>query len=214
MMRSGARRRTSPRSCRNARSKGAPATEQTEVHVAYDNERLYFGIYAHYSDPALVRANRVDRDATENDDTVTFYIDPFLDQQRAYVVFGQRLRRSARCAAQPPARPGAAAAAATSRGTRCSHPPGSWSTMAGRRRWRSPSRACDTLPEETAKATGGGFRSSARFKTKNEVAHWAPISRDVLGFLRQMGSSTASRISRRPGTSSSCPRSPRSPSAT
>ena len=29
---------------------GAPATEQTEVRVAYDSERLYFSIYAHYSD--------------------------------------------------------------------------------------------------------------------------------------------------------------------
>src|SRR5215213_6911753 len=61
---------------------GAAATEQTEIHVTYDADRLYFGIYAHYSDPGLVRANRVDRDATANDDTVTFYIDPFLDQQR------------------------------------------------------------------------------------------------------------------------------------
>src|SRR5215210_2077351 len=35
---------------------GAPATEQTEVYVAYDSERLYFGIYAHYSEPSLIRA--------------------------------------------------------------------------------------------------------------------------------------------------------------
>jgi hypothetical protein len=76
---------------------GAPATEQTEVHVAYDNERLYFGIYAHYSDPGLIRANRVDRDRTDNDDTVTFYIDPFLDQQRAYAfsVNGYGVQRDA-----------------------------------------------------------------------------------------------------------------------
>ena len=29
---------------------GAPATEKTEVRVAYDSEKLYFGIHAHYSD--------------------------------------------------------------------------------------------------------------------------------------------------------------------
>src|SRR5438309_12097701 len=29
---------------------GAPATEQTEVRVAYDKEKLYFGIHAHYAD--------------------------------------------------------------------------------------------------------------------------------------------------------------------
>ena len=64
---------------------GAPATEQTEVWVAYDSQNIYFGIHAHYSDPGLIRANRVDRDQTGRDDTVRVYFDPFLDQQRAYV---------------------------------------------------------------------------------------------------------------------------------
>ncbi len=64
---------------------GAPATEDTEVYVAYDNDNLYFGVHAHYSDPALIRANRADRDQTFIDDTVAVYFDPFLDQQRAYV---------------------------------------------------------------------------------------------------------------------------------
>jgi hypothetical protein len=64
---------------------GAPATEQTEVFIAYDSQNIYFGIYAHYSDPKLIRASRVDRDQTGPDDTVQVYFDPFLDQQRAYV---------------------------------------------------------------------------------------------------------------------------------
>ncbi len=64
---------------------GAPATEDTEVYVAYDNDNLYFGVHAHYSDPGLIRANRADRDQTFIDDTVALYFDPFLDQQRAYV---------------------------------------------------------------------------------------------------------------------------------
>lgn len=63
----------------------APATERTEVYIAYDSTNLYFGVYAHYSDRELIRANRVDRDQTGNDDTVAFFLDPFLDQQRAYV---------------------------------------------------------------------------------------------------------------------------------
>ena len=46
---------------------------------------LYFGVYAHYSDTGLMRANRADRDQTSSDDTVAVYFDPFLDQQRAYV---------------------------------------------------------------------------------------------------------------------------------
>jgi len=64
---------------------GAPASEQTEVYVAYDNTNLYFGVHAHYSDTGLVRANRVDRDQTTLDDRITFYLDPFLDQQRAFL---------------------------------------------------------------------------------------------------------------------------------
>ena len=64
---------------------GAPATEGTDVFIAYDDDNLYFGIHAHYSDAAQVRANRADRDQTFIDDTVAVYFDPFLDQQRAYV---------------------------------------------------------------------------------------------------------------------------------
>jgi len=41
---------------------GAPATEHTEVYVAYDRDHLYFGFYLHYDAPGLMRANRVDRD--------------------------------------------------------------------------------------------------------------------------------------------------------
>jgi hypothetical protein len=63
---------------------GAPATEQTEVYIAYDNDRVYFGIYAHYSESSLIRANRVDRDQIWSDDRVSVIFDPFRDQQRGY----------------------------------------------------------------------------------------------------------------------------------
>ena len=63
---------------------GAPATEDTEVYIAYDDDSLYFGFYLHYSDPSIMRANRVDRDMAWQDDLITIYIDTFLDQQRGY----------------------------------------------------------------------------------------------------------------------------------
>ena len=63
---------------------GAPATEQTEVYIAYDREHIYFGFYLHYSDPGIMRANRVDRDTAWQDDLITVYLDTFLDQQRSY----------------------------------------------------------------------------------------------------------------------------------
>ena len=64
---------------------GPVATEATEVLLAYDSQNLYLAFRVHYSDPSLMRANRVDRDQADQDDLISVYIDPFLDQQRAYV---------------------------------------------------------------------------------------------------------------------------------
>ena len=63
---------------------GAPATEETEVYVAYDADNIYFAFYAHYEDPSIMRANRVDRDQAPMDDLMTIYFDTFMDQQRGY----------------------------------------------------------------------------------------------------------------------------------
>ena len=46
---------------------GVPATEATQVWIAYDREHLYFGLYAHYTDTSIIRANRVDRDRAGGD---------------------------------------------------------------------------------------------------------------------------------------------------
>lgn len=64
---------------------GAPATERTEVRVAYDDENLYLAFHVHYTDRGVMRANRVDRDQANEDDLITVYIDTFLDQQQAFV---------------------------------------------------------------------------------------------------------------------------------
>ncbi len=63
---------------------GAPATEETEVWVAYDSDHLYVAVHAHYDDPSIMRAGRVDRDQAFMDDLFTVYLDTFMDQQRAY----------------------------------------------------------------------------------------------------------------------------------
>jgi hypothetical protein len=63
---------------------GAPATEETDVYVAYDAENIYLGFHAHYQDPSIARANRVDRDRAQADDLLTVYFDTFMDQQRGY----------------------------------------------------------------------------------------------------------------------------------
>ncbi len=63
---------------------GAPATEDTEVLVGYDEDHLFFGFFARYVNPSIMRASRVDRDRAMADDLLTVYLDPFLDQLRAY----------------------------------------------------------------------------------------------------------------------------------
>ena len=63
---------------------GAPASEETDVYIAYDSERIYFAFHAHYSDPSIMRANRLERDRASMDDLMTVYFDTFLDQQRGY----------------------------------------------------------------------------------------------------------------------------------
>ena len=63
---------------------GAPATEATDVWIAYDSQNFYVAVHAHYEDRSLMRANRVDRDQTIDDDNIAIFFDTFLDQQRAY----------------------------------------------------------------------------------------------------------------------------------
>ena len=63
---------------------GAPATEATDVYIAYDSDNLYFGFHVHYEDPSIMRATRADRDQVAPDDLMTIYFDTFMDQQRGY----------------------------------------------------------------------------------------------------------------------------------
>ena len=186
----GALRRASDSSCRLRPLDGVPATEQTEVYIAYDSQRLYFGIYAHYSNPSLVRANRVDRDRTENDDTVTVFFDPFLDQQSGYSlsVNGYGVQGDALV-----------------RGTGGSGGQGV-QRVQGDTSWNALFQSAGQLVEDgwTAEmvipfkslrypARGGGeahrwgFQVQREIQSKNETVVWAPISRDISGFLRQMG---------------------------
>ena len=185
---------------------GQPATEDTEVYLAYDDEHLYFGIYAHYSEPSMMRANRVDRDqAFFGDDLISVYFDTFLDQQRAYVfsVNGYGVQNDSILEAR-----GGGGGSSRGRSSR-----GGGFSMGGRSsftgvRWGD--RSWDALYE-----TGGtvvddgwtaemaipfkslrypsnpthrwGFQIARRIRGKDETVVWSPMSRDVSGLLPQMG---------------------------
>ena len=192
---------------------GAPATEATEVYVAYDSTNIYIGVYAHYSDPTMMRANRADRDRPVADDTFLVYFDPFLDQQRAYVfgvnaygvqsdsIFnsgpgGGRRRGGGGRGGNFPAGSGGFG---PGRGGPGGAPRGddSWNALyesAGQRvddgfvveiaipfkSLRYPQRRDDT-PHRW------GFQIARTIRGKDESIVWSPVTRDVDGFLPQMG---------------------------
>lgn len=161
---------------------GAPASEQTEVYVAYTEDQLYFGIHAYYSDPTRIRASRVDRDQIQPDDKVTFYLDPFLDMQRAYAfaVNPYGVQRDA------------VFTASGGMGGDVS-----WDTL-----YETAARIVEdgwiaevAIPFKSLRYPGHGPGELHRWglqierdiESKNEAITWAPVSSNVMGFITQMG---------------------------
>ena len=168
---------------------GAPATEETEVYVAYDSENIYLAIHAHYEDPSIMRANRVDRDRANMDDLVTVYFDTFLDQQRGYDfdVNGYGVQGD-----------GIISAGGGHRGGPIPRADRSWNTLfetGGQivadgftaemaipfKSLRYPSRAA-------GESHRWGFQIVREVKGKDQENQvWAPMSRDESSFFAQMG---------------------------
>ena len=169
---------------------GAPATEDTEVYVAYDNDHLYLGFYLHYTDPRIMRASRVDRDTAWQDDLITVYFDTFLDQQRsyefdlnAYNVQGDGIVN-----------------AGGRRGGGMAIPPAdrSWDTLfySGTQIVEDGYTAEMAIPFKSLRYPERdpgvphrwGFQIVREIKGKDgENDVWAPMSRGVSGFMTQMG---------------------------
>jgi len=63
---------------------GEPATERTEIRIAYDDEFLYFGIRAFDSDPDAIVARQFERDSfIDADDSISIAIDTLNDNRTA-----------------------------------------------------------------------------------------------------------------------------------
>jgi len=62
---------------------GRMAEQETIVLVWYSPTAVHFGIIAHDSDPASIRATFTDRDKIEGEDRVRLYLDTFNDRRRA-----------------------------------------------------------------------------------------------------------------------------------
>ena len=188
---------------------GAPATEDTEVYIAYDNDHIYFGFYVHYADPSIMRANRVDRDQAFQDDLVSVFFDPFLDQQRAYVfdvngygVQGDGIINAGGSGGGGPGRGGRRGRGGGGGGG------GSQTGVP------QADRSWDALFDSGAQIVGDGYTAemaipfkSLRYPRRSDGAPhrwgfqivreikgkdeenvvWAPMSRDVQSFMAQMG---------------------------
>ena len=173
---------------------GAPATEDTDVYLAYDDTNLYLAFHARYEEPGIMRANRVDRDrAGFSDDTISVYFDTFLDQQRAYVfqvngygVQGDSIVSGGR-------------GGGFSGGGRGGVPRGdrSWDALfeSGGQPVADGYTAEMAIPFKSLRypARPGnaphtwGFQIVRRIRDKDETLVWSPVSRDIAGFLPQMG---------------------------
>ena len=169
---------------------GAPATEETEIYIAYDNENLYFGFYLHYADPTIMRASRVDRDTAYLDDLMTVYFDTFMDQQRTYDfdLNGYNVQGDG------------IISSGGRRGRMGPIPPAdrSWDTLfySGTQIVADGYTAEMAIPFKSIRypqqAPGvehrWGFQIVREVKAKNqENIVWAPMSRDVQTFMSQMG---------------------------
>lgn len=184
---------------------GAPASEASDVYIAYDSSNIYLAFHAHYEDPGIMRSNRSDRDqAGRSDDVFSVYFDPFSDQQRAYVfsVNGYGVQDDSILGSRSSGGGGGGGGRRGGGGFRGGGggvPRGdsSWDTLftsGGQivddgftaelaipfKSLRYPARGTDT-------AHNWGFQIVRRIRDKDETVVWSPVSRDIAGFLPQMG---------------------------
>ncbi len=194
---------------------GAPASEETEVWMAYDSDHLYFAFYAHYTRPETMRINRADREEIRGDDRMAILFEPFLDQQRAYQfeVNGYGVQADSLVNADGStgfSRSSGSGSASRGSGPRRGGGSGmsssgqfgirgddSWNALfdTGGRvvadGWTAEMRIPFKSLRYPSRAAGQphrwGFQITRVIRDKSEAQSWSPISRGVAGQLTQFG---------------------------
>ena len=163
-------------------TEGAPAVERTEVSIAYESQRLYVGIRAHYTDASLVWANRVDRDQTMEDDTVTVTLDPFSDGQRGcmFSVNGYGVQADSILSSGGFGGGDFTWNALYDSGGVITDDGWTAEMAIPFKSLRYPGKTAD---EEHR----WGLQVERVVRSKDEVSHWSALPSDVLGVLTQMG---------------------------
>lgn len=65
---------------------GSPATEDSEVRIAYDRDNLYFALKFYDKNPELIRAKNLERGGrNDRDDHAVISLDTYLDGRNAYL---------------------------------------------------------------------------------------------------------------------------------
>ena len=180
---------------------GAPATEATDVWIAYDSQNFYLAVHAHYSDPSLMRANRIDRDQAFEDDNIAIYFDTFLDQNRAYrfSVNGYGVQGDAVVNARGYSRSARGRRTGSYSMSRNEIPTGdsSWDALfdSGGQIVEDGFTAEMAIPFKSLRYPAQdrdiphrwGFQIVREVRGKDENQVWAPVTRNISGFLTQVG---------------------------
>ena len=148
---------------------GQPATEQTEVFVAFDDENLYIAAFMHDSEAGSERINDIRKDFSEADqDDFEVILDTFRDQRNGYVFItnpaGGRADRQV---------------AGEGRDINTSWD-AIWDVRTVRRAdgWTAEMRIpFRTLRFEPGADQRWGINFSRRIRSRNEITFWAPVPR-------------------------------------
>ena len=148
---------------------GSPATENTEVKILYDGDKLYIGAYLHDTDPAKLIVNDLRKDfAEDQQDDFEILLDTFHDRTNGYVfitnVEGARADRQV-----------------ANEGREIN---ASWDGMW----WVKTTRVADgwvaeiaipfkTLRFDFSTAPSWGINFARRVRRKNEIDFWSPVPR-------------------------------------
>jgi len=164
---------------------GASATEKTEVRLAYDSQKLYVGIYTHYADVNLRRANRSDRDKLDDDDTVTIFLEPFLDYIRGYSfsVNGYGVQRDSMVVVQN----AQSDPAGNTTFNALYYSGGQLADDGWTAEMAIPFKSLRYPGRKAGETHRWGFQVRRTIKSKDESVVWSPVSRADPNFLAQIG---------------------------
>jgi hypothetical protein len=148
---------------------GQPATEETEVRLAYDSDYLYIAVFCRDSSPSSVVVNDIRKDfATGNQDTIDVLLDTFGDRRNGFVFSTNAEGAKADTQMANEGRDVNAnwdavwwVAAHTTEG--------GWTAE-----FRIPFK---TLRFEAGDGRTWGVNFARRVRRKNEISYWSPVSR-------------------------------------